>query len=64
MADTPRYRFGPLERRGLLMGLRAAQVAVVGAALLCCVLTLTASPSLGGLASESIAAFRGIADPS
>jgi hypothetical protein len=30
MADVPRYRFGPLERRGVLVGLRATQLAFLG----------------------------------
>src|SRR6266566_2863176 len=28
---TPRYRFGPLEQHGFLMGLRGSQVALLGA---------------------------------
>lgn len=31
MADAPRYRFGPLERRGLLVGLRGSQLLILGA---------------------------------
>ena len=31
MADAPRYRFGPLERRGVLAGLRASQLLILGA---------------------------------
>ncbi len=31
MADEPRYRFGPLEQHGFLMGLRGSQVALLGA---------------------------------
>jgi len=34
MADEPRYRFGPLEQHGFLMGLRGGQVAVLGGGLL------------------------------
>lgn len=30
MADVPRYRFGPLERRGVLVGLRATQLIILG----------------------------------
>ena len=30
MADVPRYRFGPLERRGVLAGLRPSQLIVLG----------------------------------
>lgn len=32
MAEAPRYRFGPLERRGLLLGLRGSQLALFAAA--------------------------------
>jgi hypothetical protein len=38
--DVPRYRFGPLERRGVLGGLRASQVAILGGALLLGLLSL------------------------
>jgi len=34
MSSEPRYVFGPLDRRALLLGLRGSQVAVLGAALL------------------------------
>ncbi|HXM56699.1 MAG TPA: SCO6880 family protein, partial [Candidatus Dormibacteraeota bacterium] len=34
MAEEPRYRFGPLEQHGFLLGLRAGQVAALGAGLL------------------------------
>lgn len=30
MVDAPRYRFGPLERRGVLAGLRASQLGLIG----------------------------------
>ncbi len=32
MADVPRYRFGPLERRGVLAGLRGSQVVILAVA--------------------------------
>jgi hypothetical protein len=32
VADIPRYRFGPLERRGLLLGLRVSQMVIFGIA--------------------------------
>lgn len=56
MAEPPvrRYRFGPLERRGVVGGLRPAQVAVCGVALVAAVVLLNASRSpavvLGALA--------------
>jgi hypothetical protein len=47
MAEQPvrRYRFGPLERRGVVGGLRAGQVAVMGTALVAAVVLLNASRS-------------------
>lgn len=38
--DVPRYRFGPLERRGVLGGLRASQVAILSGALLLALVSL------------------------
>jgi len=43
-ADPPRYRFGPLERRGLIAGWRGGQIAVVAAGLVVGVLALRAHP--------------------
>jgi Putative type VII ESX secretion system translocon, EccE len=48
--NPPRYRFGPLERRGLVAGWRGGQIAVVAAALLLAVLGLRSLPTAGGLA--------------
>src|SRR5918994_808764 len=56
MADAPRYRFGPLEKRGVLMGLRAGQLAVVAAALVVAVATLSAAPRASGLGLSALAA--------
>ncbi|HWC85825.1 MAG TPA: SCO6880 family protein [Solirubrobacteraceae bacterium] len=42
------YRFGPLERRGLLGPVRAGQAAIVGAGALLAVLALDRAPSAGG----------------
>ncbi|MBA3431596.1 MAG: hypothetical protein H0U16_08975 [Actinobacteria bacterium] len=49
MADVPRYRFGPLERRGLLAGLRGPQIAILGVAGLVVVVALRALPPASGL---------------
>jgi hypothetical protein len=43
--DARRYRFGPLERRGLVGGLRTAQVAVIGATLAVVIVLLQVSRS-------------------
>ena len=44
-AEARRYRFGPLERRGLVGGLRAGQVGVIGAALALIIVLLQVSRS-------------------
>lgn len=48
MADVPRYRFGPLERRGVLAGLRAAQLVIFGVTGFLVVLTLRVLPPTSG----------------
>ncbi|MCA1601960.1 MAG: hypothetical protein LC776_10085, partial [Acidobacteria bacterium] len=50
MSDVPRYRFGPLERRGLLAGLRGSQLAILGVTGLLVVLALRALPPASGFA--------------
>jgi len=54
----PRYRFGPLERRGLLLGLRLGQLVsvVVGAAVAVLALALAAAPGVAG-AGVAVAAM-------
>lgn len=47
--DAARYRFGPLERRGIVAGWRGGQLAVVAGALVVAVLLLRAAPSLAGI---------------
>ena len=50
MAEQPRrYRFGPLERRGLVGSLRGQQVVVLGTALITGVLAMRTSPTGGGV---------------
>lgn len=43
-SDQPRYQFGPLERRGLILGLSTGQVATLGGAGLLSVVLLRALP--------------------
>src|SRR5262245_53849948 len=43
-SDLPRYRFGPLERRGLILGLGTGQVATLGGAGLLSVIELRVLP--------------------
>ena len=45
---TPRYQFGPLERRGLILGLDGGQVAVLGCAAALALLALRALPAAAG----------------
>ncbi|MHB8670901.1 MAG: hypothetical protein ACYDAD_10175, partial [Acidimicrobiales bacterium] len=47
-AEEPRYRFGPLERRGLVLGLRTGQVAWLAAGLLGAVGALRQEPGAAG----------------
>ncbi|HXW34306.1 MAG TPA: SCO6880 family protein [Acidimicrobiales bacterium] len=47
-SETPRFRFGPLERRGLVAGWRGGQIAAVAVALVLAVGLLRAAPSLLG----------------
>ena len=44
------YRFGPLERRGLVAGWRGGQLVVMAAGLLASVFVLRGHPSMGGVA--------------
>src|SRR3954464_68504 len=47
-----RYRFGPLERRGLVGSLRASQVAAIATALVLAVIAMRAAPTgLGVIAA-------------
>lgn len=48
-APLPRYRFGPLERRGLVAGWRGGQIALVAASAVLVVGILRRSPSLAGV---------------
>ncbi len=48
-AEPPRYRFGPLERRGLIAGWRGGQIAVVAAGLVVAVVSLRVHPNAFGV---------------
>ena len=48
-AELRRYRFNPLEQRGLIAGLQAGQLAVIGAAALLAVGVLRSAPSGAGV---------------
>ena len=64
MADDeapPRYRFGPLERRGLVAGWRGGQIAVVAVALVLAVGILRARPSAAGAAAAFVSVAVGVA---
>lgn len=50
MADAPRYRFGPLERRGVLAGLRGSQLVILGVTGVVVVVSLRALPPASGFA--------------
>ena len=47
--DVRRYRFPPLERRGLLAGLTGAQLALLGSGCVIAVLVLRSAPTAAGL---------------
>jgi len=56
-----RYRFGPLERRGLVAGWRGGQIATVAAALVVAVGVLRAWPSVVGAVVALVAVGVGVA---
>src|SRR5579863_7394412 len=56
-----RYRFGPLERRGLLAGWRGGQAATVAAGLLVAVGALRALPIAGAIAVAVVAVGSSLA---
>src|SRR4051812_42423380 len=62
--DLPRYRFGPLERRGIIGSLRKAQAALLGVGLVAGVVALRLAPNGinallagGALALTALVAF-------
>ncbi len=60
-AERARYRFGPLERRGLVAGLRGGQIAGVSAGLLVALGALHASPGAAGAAAALVAVAVAVA---
>ena len=56
-----RYRFGPLERKGLIAGLNAGQVLCIGAGLVAAVLALRSAPTVVGLVLGAVALLSGTA---
>ena len=61
VVDTPRYRFGPLERRGLLAGLRGSQLIIVSITGIAAVAVLRSFPSLLGMAVATFVVCGGTA---
>jgi hypothetical protein len=58
---TRRYRFGPLERRGLVAGWRGGQIAVVAAALVVAVGVLRSRPSTVGATAAFVVVALAVA---
>ncbi len=58
--DSQRYRFGPLERRGLIAGWRSGQIASVGASLVIAVTVLHGAADVTGGVLAFIAVAGGI----
>ena len=56
-----RYRFSPLERRGLIAGWRGGQIASVAAGLLVGVVAIRTRPSVGGAALALVGLASGLA---
>ena len=67
MSDEPgrepriRYRFPPLERRGVIAGWRAGQVGAVAVSLVLAVLSVRSRPSLGGVVIAVLLVGAGVA---
>jgi len=57
----PRYRFPPLERRGVIAGWRAGQIGSVAAGLVLAVLTIRSRPSLSGVVVAIVFVGTGLA---
>ncbi len=60
MAEPPRYRFGPLERRGLVAGWRGGQILSVAAGLVLAVVALRSRPTPGSIAVAVGAVLGGL----
>jgi hypothetical protein len=59
--ERSRYRFGPLERRGLVAGWRGGQIACVASGLAVCVLVLRTWPDPAGLVGAVLAVCAALA---
>jgi hypothetical protein len=59
--ERPRYRFPPLEKRGVIAGWRGGQIAVVALSLVVAVLAVRSRPSVGGIALALAAVGLGLA---
>ena len=59
--DRVRYRFSPLERRGVIAGWRGGQIAAVAAGLVVGVVALRATPSVVGVLVALLAVGVGVA---
>lgn len=59
MTDAPRYRFGQLERRGVLAGLRGPQLGIISASALLSLVTVRSLPVGSGLVSSVLIALLG-----
>ena len=55
MSERLTYRFGPLERRGILGGIRAGQAASLATGVLLAVTALDAAPTAGGVLVAALA---------
>ncbi|HEX3840263.1 MAG TPA: SCO6880 family protein [Acidimicrobiales bacterium] len=59
--ERVRYRFGPLEQRGLIAGWRGGQIGSVAAGLVCGVLALRSHPSVPGVLGALVFTAVGVA---
>jgi hypothetical protein len=59
--DRVRYRFSPLERRGVIAGWRGGQIASVAVSLVLGVLALRSRPSIGGIVLALVSVVVGVA---
>ena len=60
-ADRVRYRFSPLERRGVIAGWRGGQIASVAVSLVFAVIALRSRPTVGGIALAAVGLGCGVA---
>ncbi len=58
--DRVRYRFPPLEQRGVIAGWRGGQIAAVALALVLAVLALRSRPSIGGIVAALVSVGLGL----